>query len=118
MRARRHADVDGLAAMLAAAGARTIYGVNFKADEPASSAAEATYAYDTLGASLYGFEIGNEINRYGAWATLEPQWNSIADAILASSPKANLVGPAAGGGDMLSLTSLTTPLPRTRRART
>jgi len=97
-------EVDDLAAMLAAAGARTIYGVNFKSDNPANSAAEATYAYNKLGSSLYGFEIGNEINRFGTWeTTLRPQWESIAKAVLASVPDAKLIGPAAGGGNALSL---------------
>ena len=100
------ADVDNLAAWLSAADARIIYGVNFHSDEPTNSAAEATYAYTKLGASLYGFEIGNEINRFGTWpGTLEPQWEAIADDILAASPSAKLIGPAAGGGDMESLTA-------------
>ena len=58
-----------------------------------------------LGASVYGFEIGNEINRYGSWATLRPTWESFATAILAAAPSAHLIGPAAGGGDALSLTT-------------
>ena len=99
------ADVDDLGAMLTAAGARVIYGVNFHTATPASSAAEAAYVTTHLRASVYGFEIGNEINRYGSWATLKPTWESFATAILAAAPGAHLIGPAAGGGDALSLTT-------------
>jgi hypothetical protein len=99
-------DVDGLAAFTAATGARVIYGVNYNSDDPTNSAAEATYAFGKLGSSLYGFEIGNEINRFGSWPSgLQTQWESIANAILASSPSADLIGPAAGGGDAESLTA-------------
>jgi hypothetical protein len=91
--------------MLIAAQARVIYGVNFHTATPANSAAEAAYVATHLGASVYGFEIGNEINRYGSWATLRPTWESFATAILAAAPSAHLIGPAAGGGDALSLTT-------------
>jgi hypothetical protein len=98
--------VDDLGAMLTATGAKVIYGVNFEHDMPANSAAEATYVQTTLGNSVFGFEIGNEINRFGSWTTLKPEWESIAAAIMAASPGAHLIGPAAGGGDQ---TSLSTP---------
>jgi hypothetical protein len=99
------ADVDDLAAMIAATSARVIYGVNFNSASPMNSAEEAAYATSKLGASIYGFEIGNEINRYGSWASLETKWNSFATAILAAVPGAHFIGPAAGGGDALSLTT-------------
>ena len=99
-------DVDGLADLMAATETRVIYGINFTANDPTNSAAEATYAFGKLGSSLYGFEIGNEMNQLGTWpGTLKPQWESIANAILASSPSAKLVGPAASGADSLSLTT-------------
>jgi hypothetical protein len=98
--------VDGLADFLNATHTRVIYGVNFDSATPANSAAEATYVTSKLGASLYGFEIGNEINRFGTWATLKPKWESFAAAILAANPGAHLVGPAGGGGDQ---TPLSTP---------
>ena len=100
------ADVDGLAAFAKATGARIIYGLNYQSNNPANSAAEAAYAQTALGADLYGFEIGNEINRFGTWpATLKTQYDSIASAVLAAAPGAKLVGPAAGGGDALALTT-------------
>jgi hypothetical protein len=99
--------VDDLGDFLKATGARVIYGVNFNTATTANTAAEATYATTKLGTNLYGFEIGNEINRFGAWATtLRPKWESFASAILAANPNAHLIGPAGGGGDQ---TSLSTP---------
>jgi hypothetical protein len=83
-----------------------VYGINFVANDPTNSAAEATYAFGKLGSSLYGFEIGNEMNQVGTWpGTLKPQWESIANAILASLPSAKMVGPAASGPYSLSLTT-------------
>src|ERR1700733_9314188 len=98
-------DVDDLGDMLRVTGAKVIYGVNFHSDDPPNSAAEAAYVTATLGSSLYGFEIGNEINRYGSWASLQSEWQSFATAIHAMAPGAPLIGPAGGGGDALSLTT-------------
>jgi hypothetical protein len=98
-------DVDDLGDMLKATGAKVIYGVNFFSDDPPNSAAEAAYVTNTLGSTVFGFEIGNEINRYGSWTTLQPEWQSFATAIHAMAPGAPLIGPAAGGGDALSLTT-------------
>jgi len=86
--------VDDLADFLNATHAKVIYGVNFDTATPANSTAEATYVMSKLGASVYGFEIGNEINRFGTWATLKPKWESFATAILAANPAAHLIGPA------------------------
>jgi glycosyl hydrolase family 79 len=96
-------EVDDYADFLAATGARTIYGVDFHSATPANSAAEAAYVTSKLGASLYGFEIGNEINRFGTWTTLKPQWEMFANAILAAAPTAKLIGPAGGGGEQSGL---------------
>ncbi len=98
--------VDDLANFLSATGSKIIYGVNFNSGTPANDAEEATYVATKLGTSLYGFEIGNEINRFGTWATLKPKWDSIASAILAANPSVHLVGPAGGGGNQ---TALSTP---------
>ena len=99
-------DVDGLADLMSATGNRVIYGINFVANDPTNSAAEAKYAFGKLGSSLYGFEIGNEMNQVGTWpGTLKPQWESIANAILGSVPSAKMVGPAASGPYSLSLTT-------------
>jgi hypothetical protein len=96
--------VDELCSFLAATGGRIIYGVNFHAGNVAASAAEAAYAQGKCGGSIIGFEVGNEINRFGTWASLQSEWESFATAIVAT-PGAQLVGPAAGGGDALSLST-------------
>jgi hypothetical protein len=96
--------VDGLGDFLTATGARIIYGVNYHSDNVPNSAAEATYAQTKLASSVYGFEIGNEIDKYGAWSTLQTQWESFATAILKDAPAASLIGPASTGGASSSLT--------------
>jgi hypothetical protein len=98
--------VDELCDFLAATGTQIIYAVNFSSDNVTLSAAEAAYAYGKCPQSIIGFEIGNEINRYdqGVWGNIQAEWESFATAITAT-PGANLVGPAAGGGDALSLST-------------
>lgn len=96
--------VDRLCGFLAATGSRVIYGVNFKAHNVTASAAEAAYVMGKCGGNVYGFEIGNEINRYGTWASLRTEWESFGTAVVAT-PGALLVGPAGGGGDALSLST-------------
>ncbi|MDP9149841.1 MAG: hypothetical protein M3O36_07895 [Myxococcota bacterium] len=91
------ADVDALADFLRATGWKTIYGVNFKTGTPTNSADEAKYATTKLGSSLYGIEIGNEINFSGAWAAIKPKWESFAAAVLAAAPNVPLIGPDSAG---------------------
>jgi hypothetical protein len=89
--------VDELCSFLAAAGVKTIYGVNFHSGNVNASAAEAAYAMGKCGSSIYGFEIGNELDKYGSWASQQSQWESFATAVLAT-PNALLVGPATTSG--------------------
>jgi len=96
--------VDDICAFLGATGTKILYGVNFHSDNVTASAAEAAYVMSKCPASIIGFEIGNEINRYGSWASLQTEWESFATAIVAT-PGANLIGPVAGGGDALSLST-------------
>jgi hypothetical protein len=107
--------VDELCSWLTATGGKIIYGVNFNSDMVPASAAEAAYAMSKCGSSIMGFEIGNEINRFGTWtpASLQDKWESFATAIVAT-PGAMLIGPAAGGGDALSLS---TPFAETESAK-
>jgi hypothetical protein len=91
------ADVDALAAFLTATGWKVLYGVNLKTSTPAAAAAEATYAANTLAASLYGFEIGNEPSTYGSYASIKPRWDSFANAIKTAVPNVQLAGPAVYG---------------------
>jgi hypothetical protein len=100
--------VDQLCNFLQATGTKIIYGVNYKSNNATASAAEAAYAQGKCGASILGFEIGNEINRFESplydWDTIKAQYESIATAVLAT-PGVLLVGPAGGGGDALSLST-------------
>jgi hypothetical protein len=96
--------VDDLCGFLAATGSKIIYGVNFKSDKVAASAAEAAYAQGKCGSSIYGFEIGNEINYFGSWASLRSEYESFATAVVAT-PGALLIGPAGGGGGAASFSS-------------
>jgi hypothetical protein len=105
------ADVDALAAFLRATGWGCIYGVNLGgsatgATTPELAAAEVAYVWQALGASLVGVEIGNECENYrdpGSfyqydWTVemFETLWTEYRDAIVARTPGAPMVGPAAG----------------------
>jgi hypothetical protein len=96
--------VDQLCGFLAATGSTIIYGVNYQSDNVTASAAEAAYAEGKCGSSIYGFEIGNELNYFGSWTAVKPEWEAFATAIVAT-PGALLIGPAASGGDALSLST-------------
>jgi hypothetical protein len=96
--------VDDLCGFLAATGSKIIYGVNFKSDRVAASAAETAYAQGKCGSSIYGFEIGNEINYFGSWASLKSEYESFATAVVAT-PGALLIGPAGGGGGAASFSA-------------
>jgi hypothetical protein len=93
----RTGGVDQLCGFLAATGSKVIYGVNFAAHVVAPSAAEAAYVMSMCPQSIVGFEIGNEIDKYGSWAAQQTEWESFANAIVAT-PGALLVGPATTGG--------------------
>jgi hypothetical protein len=89
------AAVDELAEFLTATGYKVIYGVNFKTSTAAAAAAEATYVATKVGANLAAFEIGNEPNFIGSWASVRSKWESFANAIRAAVPNAPIAGPAA-----------------------
>jgi hypothetical protein len=97
--------VDQLDAFLTATKSKVIYGVNFHSDNVANSAAEATYVQSKLSSSIYGFEIGNEIDKYGSWSSLQSEWESFATAIIKDAPGASLIGPAATGGASSTLSA-------------
>jgi hypothetical protein len=105
------ADVDALAAFLRATGWGCIYGVNLGgsatgATTPELAAAEVAYVSQALGTALVGVEIGNECENYrdaGSyyefdWTVemFEALWRQYRDAIVARTPGAPMVGPAAG----------------------
>jgi hypothetical protein len=104
-------DVDALASFLQAAGWTCIYAVNLGgsatgATSPALAAAEVAYVSQQLGVSLAGIELGNECETYGNpgsyyacnWTIerFESLWMQYREAIVAVTPAAPLIGPAAG----------------------
>jgi hypothetical protein len=90
--------VDALSDFLNATGAEVIYGLNYTFNNPSNDAAEATYAFPKLGTNLIGFEIGNELDKYGAWSGERAQWEGLASAVATAVPDANFVGMAATAG--------------------
>ena len=97
------ADVDGLAGFLAATDWTVIYGVNMAADDPTAAAAEAAYVAKSLGAHLYGFEIGNECDLYASngdrpttwtYADFFTQWQTFYTPMKAAAPGVAFTGPA------------------------
>ena len=107
--------VDELNDFLTATGARVIYGLNFSLNNPANDAAEATYAQSKLGTNLYGFEIGNELDKYGTWASQRPQYESLATSVVNAVPDVRLIGPASGAGS--AALSLATPYAQNESAK-
>lgn len=97
-------DIDALAGFLQATGWTVLYGVNLATSTAAAAAAEVAYAVQSLGASLYAIEIGNEPDLYGgkyfpSWsvADFEQLWGQFRSAILQAVPSVTITGPAAAG---------------------
>jgi hypothetical protein len=103
-------DVASLAAFVKAAGWQCLYGINLGgaatgATTPALAAEEVAYAVEQFGSSLYGIEIGNEPDVYGIagsyyagnWSLAQylTLWGQFRSAILATTPGAQITGPAA-----------------------
>jgi hypothetical protein len=97
------AEVDALATFAKASGWQVLYGVDMKLSSPSVAADEAKYTATALGSSLYGFEIGNEVDLYTSTAAsstwsysiFKTQWAGFASAILgAAGATTPLTGPA------------------------
>jgi hypothetical protein len=95
------ADIEALGGFLRGCGWSVLYGVNLATSTPTAAAAEVSYAAQSLGASLYAIEIGNEPDLYGgnyfqSWTLqdFELRWQAFRAAILASTPHVVLTGPA------------------------
>jgi uncharacterized protein (TIGR03437 family) len=96
-------DIDSLAGFLKATGWQVLYGTNLATSTQALAAAEIAYAVKSLGESLYGIEIGNEVDLYhgnyfpSTWGFSDylTLWQSFAAAIRAQSPNVPLTGPVA-----------------------
>ena len=96
-------DIDALAGFLRATGWQVLYGANLATSTPALAAAEIAYAVHSLGSTLYGIEIGNEVDLYAGnyfpstWGFSDylALWQSFVAAIRAQSPNVPLTGPVA-----------------------
>lgn len=99
-------DVARLAGFLQASHWRVLYGIEFLNEaaspvaptDPALVAAEAVYVMQTLGDSLYAFEIGNEPDLYiremptFTYADFQSQWQVYRSAILSAVAAAKAAG--------------------------
>jgi hypothetical protein len=117
-------DVKALAAFLQATGWKCLYGINLggagpspytsgsiiATTSPTLAAEEIAYVYETLGSSLFGFEIGNECDLYtnsyfsgATWnlSTYESLWSEFRSAIVAQTPAVAplCTGPADAGDE-------------------
>ena len=98
-------DIDSLAGFLKATGWQVLYGTNLATSTPALAASEIAYAVKSLGASLYGIEIGNEVDLYAGnyfpstwgFADYLALWQSFVADISQQSPNVPLTGPVAAG---------------------
>jgi uncharacterized protein (TIGR03437 family) len=97
-------DIDALAGFLNATGWQVLYGTNLATSTPALAAAEIAYAVQSLGSSLYGIEVGNEVDLYSSngyfpstWGFSDylTLWQSFVAAIRQLSPNVPLTGPVA-----------------------
>jgi uncharacterized protein (TIGR03437 family) len=96
-------DIDALAGFLKATGWQVLYGTNLAQSTPALAASEIAYAVKSLGSSLYGIEIGNEVDLYpgkyfpSTWGFSDylTLWQSFVAAIQQLSPNVPLTGPVA-----------------------
>ena len=84
--------VDQFCGFLAATESKAIYGVNFQLDDVTASSAEAAYVMSQCPSSIVGIEIGNEPDKFGSWDSQTTDYETFADAIVAT-PGAVLVGP-------------------------
>src|SRR5580658_619878 len=96
-------DISALAGFLKATGWQVLYGTNLAQSTPALAAAEIAYAVQSLGSSLYGIEVGNEVDLYAGnyfpstWGFSDylALWQSFVTAIREQSPSVPLTGPVA-----------------------
>jgi uncharacterized protein (TIGR03437 family) len=96
-------DIDALAGFLKATGWQVLYGTNLGQSTPALAADEIAYAVQALGSSLYGIEVGNEVDLFHGnyfpsdWSFTDylTLWQSFVAAIRQRSPNVPLTGPVA-----------------------
>ena len=86
--------IDQFCAFLQATGSQSIYGVNFQSGNVSQSTAEATYVMNKCGSSIWGIELGNEIDKYGSWSAQKQKWETLGTS-LTNIPGVSIIGAAA-----------------------
>lgn len=86
--------VDQFCGFLQATGSQSIYGVNFQSGNVSQSTAEATYVMSKCGSSIWGIELGNEIDKYGSWSAQKQKWETLGMSLTAI-PGVSIIGAAA-----------------------
>ena len=108
-------DIDAFAGFVAQTPCRVIYGINLSKPTDADAVAEAVYAVQKLGASLYAFSLGNEprfnngtykASPYNDYAVLKASWLARKTAILNALPSAKFVGVDGTDGNFAAVTKL------------
>jgi len=86
--------IDQFCGFLQATGSSSIYGVNFQSAPVSQSTAEATYVMSKCGSSIWGIELGNEIDKYGSWSAQKQKWETLGSSLTAI-PNVSIIGAAA-----------------------
>ena len=86
--------IDQFCGFLQATGSQSIYGVNFQSGNVSQSTAEATYVMNKCGSSIWGIELGNEIDKYGSWSAQKQKWETLGMSLTAI-PSVSIIGAAA-----------------------
>ena len=86
--------IDQFCDFLQATGSQSIYGVNFQSGNVSQSTAEATYVMSKCGSSIWGIELGNEIDKYGSWSSQKQKWETLGSSLTAI-PSVSIIGAAA-----------------------
>ncbi|HEY5372220.1 MAG TPA: hypothetical protein VIK01_00975 [Polyangiaceae bacterium] len=105
--------VDQFCGFVQATGSQVIYGVNFMSGNVAQSTAEVAYVMGKCPSSIYGIELGNEIDKYGSWANQKQKWEALGTSVI-GVPGAMLIGPAA---EWSAPTSFTVPFTQDESAK-
>ena len=86
--------VDQFCGFLQATGSQSIYGVNFQSGNVTQSTAEATYVMSKCASSIWGIELGNEIDKYGSWSAQKQKWETLGTSLTGISG-VSIIGAAA-----------------------
>jgi hypothetical protein len=96
--------IDQFCGFVQATGSSSIYGVNFQSGNVSQSTAEATYVMSKCGSSIWGIELGNEIDKYGSWSAQKQKWETLGTSLTAI-PGASIIGAAAEWSAAASFTA-------------